>query len=131
MAVSDELHTPATLPPDEIAPTTHFIGCWVGARADLDAVKTRKIFCLCWELDPNSLAIQPLSRCCPDKAILAPYIRCAMLTALKHKHNCNGHGGKMNKTKGQKLLLDVFQFVGIRRHNRIPKNRAVLKIRSK
>jgi hypothetical protein len=32
------------------------------------------------------------------------------------------------ETKGCKLLLDAFQFVGIRRHNRMPKRRGVLKL---
>jgi hypothetical protein len=42
-----------------------------------------------------------------------PYVRSDILTALKCKGNCNGQGKETIKTKGFKLLLDVFQFTGI------------------
>jgi hypothetical protein len=38
MEVSIQLHVPAALPPKERSAGTHWIGGWVGARADLDAV---------------------------------------------------------------------------------------------
>jgi hypothetical protein len=52
---------------------------------------------------------------------------CAILTALKNKHNGTGHGKKTSTTEGCKLLLVEFQFIGISRHNRIP-NRGVFKL---
>jgi hypothetical protein len=39
MEVSDQLHTPAALPPGEVGPGTHWIGGWVGPRAGLDVVE--------------------------------------------------------------------------------------------
>jgi hypothetical protein len=42
MEVSGQLHAPVTLPPRERAPGTHWIGGWVGPRADLNAVANRK-----------------------------------------------------------------------------------------
>jgi hypothetical protein len=44
MEVSGQFHAPAALPPGESAPGTHWIGGWVGPRADVDAVEKRKIF---------------------------------------------------------------------------------------
>jgi hypothetical protein len=37
---------------------------------------------------------------------------------------------EMIKIEGCKILLDVFQFVGISRHNGIPNNEDVLKLNS-
>jgi len=42
MEVSGQLHAPAALP-TERAPDTHWIGGWVGSRAVLATVVTRKI----------------------------------------------------------------------------------------
>jgi hypothetical protein len=42
MEVNGQLHTPTDLPPRK-TPGTHWIGGWVGPRADLDDVK--KINC--------------------------------------------------------------------------------------
>jgi hypothetical protein len=42
MEVSDQLHPPAALPPEEIGPGTHWIGGWAGPRAGLDVVEKRK-----------------------------------------------------------------------------------------
>jgi hypothetical protein len=41
-------------------PSTHFIGGWVGPRADLDAVKQRKISCPCKKSNPGHPAQRPL-----------------------------------------------------------------------
>jgi hypothetical protein len=40
--VSCQLQTPATLPPGESAPGTHWIGGWVGPRSGMDDVEKRK-----------------------------------------------------------------------------------------
>jgi hypothetical protein len=40
-------------PPGERAPSTHFIGGWVGPRASLDAEARRKFLCPCWGLHPG------------------------------------------------------------------------------
>jgi hypothetical protein len=47
MEVSGQLHVPATLPPGEIAQSTHKIGGWVGLKCGLDAKEKRKDSCLC------------------------------------------------------------------------------------
>jgi hypothetical protein len=39
MEVSGQLHAPATSPPGESSPPTHWIRGWVGLRAGLDDVK--------------------------------------------------------------------------------------------
>jgi hypothetical protein len=41
MEMSGQLHAPTALPPGK-APGTHWIGGWVGSRADLDAMQKRK-----------------------------------------------------------------------------------------
>jgi hypothetical protein len=46
--------------PRERTPGTHWIGGWVCPRAGLNAVK-RRIFCPCWESNPNSSAVQPVA----------------------------------------------------------------------
>jgi hypothetical protein len=44
MEVTSQIHTLAALPPDEEpAPSTHWIGGWVGPSAALDVVVKRKI----------------------------------------------------------------------------------------
>jgi hypothetical protein len=43
MEVSGQLHAPASLPPRETAPGTHWIEGWVGPGAVLEAVAKRKI----------------------------------------------------------------------------------------
>jgi hypothetical protein len=43
MEVGGQLHAPATLPPRKRAPSTHWIGGWVGPRTGLDKVPKRKI----------------------------------------------------------------------------------------
>jgi len=45
--------------PGKIAPGTHWIGSWVGLRADLDAVVKRKITILCWSSNPDHPARSP------------------------------------------------------------------------
>jgi hypothetical protein len=40
-------------------PCTHWIGDWVGPIAGLDAVKQRKISCLCGESNPSRVARSP------------------------------------------------------------------------
>jgi hypothetical protein len=59
MEVSDQLHAPSALPPRK-APGTHWIGGWVGPRADLDAVGKRKIPSPC--RDSNPLIIKPVAQ---------------------------------------------------------------------
>jgi hypothetical protein len=39
MEMSGQLHAPAALPPEEITPSTHWIGGWVGPGAGPDAVE--------------------------------------------------------------------------------------------
>jgi hypothetical protein len=46
LEVSAQLHAPATLPPGERAPGTHWIGGWVGPRTRMDDVERRKILFL-------------------------------------------------------------------------------------
>jgi hypothetical protein len=55
MEVSDQLYSPAALPPGERTPGTHWIGGWVGLRAGLDVVEERKIF-HCGESNPDRAA---------------------------------------------------------------------------
>jgi hypothetical protein len=57
MEVSGQFHVLAALPPGEIAPGTHWIGGWVGPRADWDATENRK-HCPCRKSNP---AIQPVA----------------------------------------------------------------------
>jgi hypothetical protein len=52
---------PSHFTPTERAPGTHWIGCWVGPRAILDAVK-RKIPSPHWESNPRTLIIQPTAQ---------------------------------------------------------------------
>jgi len=69
MDMSDQLHAPIVLPPEEIAPDTHWIGGWVGPRAGLDTAlaKGEKNHCPCRESDPDrperSLAITLTELC--------------------------------------------------------------------
>jgi len=51
MEVTGQLHAPATLPPGERAPLTHWIGDWMGPRAGLDAMMRGKKTLLCQELN--------------------------------------------------------------------------------
>jgi hypothetical protein len=51
--------SPGRFIPGEDAPLTHFIGGWVGPRADLDAVEKRRIFCSCRQSDLGRLARRP------------------------------------------------------------------------
>jgi hypothetical protein len=44
MEVSGQFHVLAALPPGEIAPDAHWIRGWVGPRASLGDVETRKIY---------------------------------------------------------------------------------------
>jgi hypothetical protein len=52
MDVSGRLHSSVALLPGERAPGTHFIGGWVGPRADLDAAEKRKTS-RCLETNPD------------------------------------------------------------------------------
>jgi hypothetical protein len=54
MGVSGQCHAPAALHPQQKDPDTHWIGGWVGPRADLDTEATGKIQCLCWGIEPRS-----------------------------------------------------------------------------
>jgi hypothetical protein len=44
---------PCRLTPGARAPSTHWIGDWVGPRASLDSMKKRKISCSCQRLKPG------------------------------------------------------------------------------
>jgi hypothetical protein len=46
---------PCSLTPEEGAPSTHWIGGWVGPRAGLDTLEKRKIS-HCWESNPGCAA---------------------------------------------------------------------------
>jgi hypothetical protein len=59
MEVSGQLHDPAALP-QERAPSTHWIGRWVGPRAVLDTVGKRKIPSPRWESNPRTPIVQPV-----------------------------------------------------------------------
>jgi hypothetical protein len=62
MEVSDQLHAPAALPRRERAPSTHWIGGWVGPRAVLDAVVKRKIPSSRRESNSRTPSIQPVAQ---------------------------------------------------------------------
>jgi hypothetical protein len=66
--VSGQLHDPAALPPEEIAPGTHWIGGWVGHRAGLDDVEKRK-FCTLPGLELRPLGLQAVASRYTDWAI--------------------------------------------------------------
>jgi hypothetical protein len=61
----DEGERPASGPcrftPGERAPGTHYTAGSLGTRADLEAVKKRKISCSCRESNPNLSATQPVA----------------------------------------------------------------------
>ena len=42
--------------------SVHWIGSWMGPRASLNALETRKISCLCQESNYNSFVIQPIAQ---------------------------------------------------------------------
>jgi hypothetical protein len=50
---------PWLLYPRERAPSTHWIGVWVGSKAVLDEVVKRKIPSPCWESSPRTPIVQP------------------------------------------------------------------------
>jgi hypothetical protein len=50
--------------PRERAPGTHWIRCWVGPRAVLDAVVRRKIPSLRQESNPGTPIVQAVAQCC-------------------------------------------------------------------
>jgi hypothetical protein len=51
--VSGQCHAPAALSPQERAPSTHWVGGWVGLRAVLDTEVRGRILCLCWGSNPG------------------------------------------------------------------------------
>jgi hypothetical protein len=53
MGVSGQCHALATLYPRGKDPSTHWIGCWVGPRASLDAGARRKFLCRCQGSNPD------------------------------------------------------------------------------
>jgi hypothetical protein len=71
LEVSDQLHSPASLPPAERAPDVRWIGGWVDPRAGLDDVEKRKFLTLPG-LEFRLLAVQPVDSCYTDYAIPAP-----------------------------------------------------------
>jgi hypothetical protein len=52
-------YAPATLPPRERAPGTHWIGGWVGPRVGLDTMVERKIPSLCQDSNHQSSSLWP------------------------------------------------------------------------
>jgi hypothetical protein len=61
---------PCRFTPGKIAPDTHWIGGWMGCRAGLDDVKSRKIL-PCRDSNPDPSAVQPIGSCYTDQAIRA------------------------------------------------------------
>jgi hypothetical protein len=53
---------PSRFTPRERAPRTHWIGGWMGPKADLDAVARRKIPSPSWESNPDHPIVQPVAR---------------------------------------------------------------------
>jgi hypothetical protein len=64
--------TPGHFTPRERAPSTHWIGGWVGPGAVLDMVLERKIPSFCQELNPSHLIIQPIGSHYANWALPAP-----------------------------------------------------------
>jgi hypothetical protein len=62
MEVSGQLHVPAALPPRERAPSTHWIGGWMGLRAVLNAAVKRKIPSHRRESNPRTPIVQPVAQ---------------------------------------------------------------------
>jgi hypothetical protein len=71
MEVSGQLHAPASLPPRERAPGTHWIGGWVGPKAVMDAVMKGKIPSSRWESNSVTPIVQPVAQRYTDWAITA------------------------------------------------------------
>jgi hypothetical protein len=69
MEVSGQLHAPAALPFGGRAPSTHWIGGWVGPRAGLDTGEENSL-ALAGIRTP---AVQPVARRYTDRAIPTPY----------------------------------------------------------
>jgi hypothetical protein len=68
MEVSDQIHSPAALPPGKEG--THWIEGWLGPRADLEAAK-RKIPSPRRESNPRTTIVQPAAQHYTDWAITA------------------------------------------------------------
>jgi hypothetical protein len=64
---------------------THWIGGWVGHRADMDNVENRKISCACQESNYDSPATQPLTHRYTDWDI--PARHCILFTS--ESYPCN------------------------------------------
>jgi hypothetical protein len=62
---------PGRFTPRERAPGTHWIGCWVGPRAVLDAVVKREIPNTRRESNPRTPIVQPVAQRYTDWAITA------------------------------------------------------------
>jgi hypothetical protein len=65
---------PSCLTPRERAPNTHWIGGWVGPRANLDMVLKRKIPSSLWESNPCHPTVQPIASCYTYWAVLAHHL---------------------------------------------------------
>jgi hypothetical protein len=61
MELGCQLDALADLPPGETALSNHWIGGWVGPRADLDFMEKRKISCSYRESNPYSSVDQPVA----------------------------------------------------------------------
>jgi hypothetical protein len=62
---------PGRFTPRERAPGTHWIGGWVGPRAVLDTLVWRNTSSSCWESNPRTPMVQPITQCYTDWAIIA------------------------------------------------------------
>jgi hypothetical protein len=61
MEVSGKLQGPAALPLGKEPPATHWIGGWVGPRADLNAVMKGKYPSTHRESNPKTPIVQPVA----------------------------------------------------------------------
>jgi hypothetical protein len=66
-----------------LTPSNHWIGGWVGPRANLDAVKKRKITSPRWELNPWIPIVQPVASCYTDWATPALASLCREINISK------------------------------------------------
>jgi hypothetical protein len=92
--VGGQLHAPASLPPRERAPGTHWTGSWVGPRAVLDAVVKRKIPSAGRESNPRTPIVQPVAQRYTDWAITA-LLNFTVCSKIKFKElTVNGQFGR-------------------------------------
>jgi len=61
MEVSGHFHAPAALLPDKGPGYNRAKGDWMGPRVGMDALKKRKIACLCRESNHDSSVVWPIT----------------------------------------------------------------------